>query len=116
MPFEDLINYYRFSDICWVNSIKDGMNLVAKEYIACQIENKGALMLSEFTGAAAELRDHACLVNPYDIEGCADALYRVLTKDSSKKELKMQRMREHIKHYDISGGETLCLRQHLERR
>ncbi|ACO04509.1 MAG TPA: trehalose-6-phosphate synthase [Persephonella sp.] len=108
MPFEDLINYYRFSDICWVNSIKDGMNLVAKEYIACQIENKGALMLSEFTGAAAELRDHACLVNPYDIEGCADALYRVLTKDSSKKELKMQRMREHIKHYDISWwGNTM---------
>ncbi|WP_457642121.1 alpha,alpha-trehalose-phosphate synthase (UDP-forming) [Persephonella sp.] len=108
LPFEKLINYYRFSDVCWINSIKDGMNLVAKEYIASQVEDKGALILSEFTGAAAELRDFACLVNPYDIEGCADALYRVLSKDSEEKRYKMKKMREHIKHYDISWwGNTI---------
>ncbi|WP_456400460.1 alpha,alpha-trehalose-phosphate synthase (UDP-forming) [Persephonella sp.] len=108
MKFRELINLYRYSDACWVNSIKDGMNLVGKEYIACQVENKGALILSEFAGAAAELKDYACLVNPYDIEGCSEALHRVFSKDPNMKIKKMINLRNHIKRYDISWwGNTI---------
>ena len=70
----DLLALYRMARVCFVTSIKDGMNLVAKEFCACQIDGAGVLVLSEFAGAAAQLQEGALLVNPHDIEGMADAL------------------------------------------
>ncbi len=73
----DLAAFYREADVCLVSPLRDGMNLVAKEYVAAQTGDPGVLVLSRFAGAAAELRD-ALIVNPYDIEGTARALARAL--------------------------------------
>ncbi len=101
IEFEKLIRYYRYSDVCWVNSIKDGMNLVGKEYAAANIDERGVLLLSEFAGAATELHNNCILVNPYDIEGTAYAIYRALTMSSEKKNLMMKRLRKHIRRFNI---------------
>jgi trehalose 6-phosphate synthase len=75
-----LAGFYRLARVCVVTPLRDGMNLVAKEYLACQNpEDPGVLVLSEFAGAAAELGDCALIVNPYDIEGCSRAMARALT-------------------------------------
>jgi len=73
---KELLAYYRTSDIALVTPIKDGMNLVAKEYVACNIEENGVLVLSEFAGAAAQFHNRAILVNPYDTEGVAHAIFQ----------------------------------------
>src|SRR5205085_8231513 len=73
---DELLAYYRAADIALVTPLKDGMNLVAKEYCASSIEEESVLILSEFAGAAAQLNRGAILVNPYDIDGVADALWR----------------------------------------
>ncbi|HSX62839.1 MAG TPA: trehalose-6-phosphate synthase [Tahibacter sp.] len=75
-----LAGFYRLARVCLVTPLRDGMNLVAKEFIACQHpQDPGVLVLSEFAGAAAELAECALIVNPYDIEGCSRALARALT-------------------------------------
>ena len=74
----EIRRYYRAADFCMVTSLHDGMNLVAKEYVAARDDDEGALILSRFTGASRELRD-AYLVNPYDVEDMAPAhLHEVL--------------------------------------
>lgn len=74
-----LAGFYRLARVCLVTPLRDGMNLVAKEYLACQNpDDPGVLVLSEFAGAAAELADCALIVNPYDIEGCSRAMARAL--------------------------------------
>jgi trehalose 6-phosphate synthase len=78
-PHGVLAGFYRLARVCLVTPLRDGMNLVAKEFIACQNpQDPGVLVLSEFAGAAAELGDTALLVNPYDIEGCSRAMARAL--------------------------------------
>jgi alpha,alpha-trehalose-phosphate synthase [UDP-forming] len=74
----ELAAYYRESDVCLVSPLRDGMNLVAKEFVTCQADDPGVLVLSRFAGAAAELKD-ALVVNPYDLDGMADALARALS-------------------------------------
>ncbi len=75
---QELAALYTAADVAWVASLRDGMNLVAKEYVACQRQGSGVLLLSEFAGAAAEMGE-AIRVNPYDQGGSADALERALT-------------------------------------
>ena len=77
----ELLAYYRAADIGLITPLKDGMNLVAKEYCTCSIEEDSVLILSEFAGAAAQLYRGALLVNPYDIEGVADAIHRAFHMD-----------------------------------
>ena len=77
------------------------MNLVAKEYCACSIEEDCALILSEFAGAAAQLGRSALLVNPYDIDGVADAIYRAYHMGKSERQARMRRMRRAIREYDV---------------
>ena len=74
----DLIAIYRASDIALVTPIKDGMNLVCKEYCASS-PNEGVLILSEFAGAAEQLKNGAIMVNPFDLDGVADAIYQACT-------------------------------------
>lgn len=102
LDFEKQIRYYRYSDVCWVNSIKDGMNLIGKEYAASNIDEKGILMLSEFAGAATEIHEYSILINPYDLEGTALSLYRALTMEEDKKKKMMKGLRNHIKKYSIN--------------
>lgn len=90
---EKLIPYYMAADLCMVTSLHDGMNLVAKEYVASVLEDSGVLILSQFTGASRELKD-ALIVNPYDIESMADAIYVALTMDEHEKKTRMKRMKE----------------------
>jgi len=97
----ELLAYYRASEIALVTPIKDGMNLVAKEYCACSIEEHSALILSEFAGAAAQLQNGALLVNPYDIEGVADAIWQAYTMKREERQRRMARMRRSIRTYDI---------------
>jgi len=97
-----LAGLYRLSRIGLVTPLRDGMNLVAKEYVAAQDpENPGVLVLSRFAGAARELSG-ALLVNPYDIEGTAHAIARGLTMSLEERKQRWERMMEHLKVYDIN--------------
>jgi trehalose 6-phosphate synthase len=97
----DLVALYRLARIAFVTSIKDGMNLVAKEFCACQVDRHGVLVLSEFAGAAAQLQRGALLVNPHDIEGMADALKQGLEMDAGERRLRMEIMQEVLREQDI---------------
>jgi len=98
---DELLAYYRAAQIALVTPIKDGMNLVAKEYCACNLDEEGVLILSEFAGAAAQLQKNAILVNPHDIEGVAEAIYRAFTMDPEEKKARMRRARDSIKKNNI---------------
>ena len=76
------------ADVCWVGSLRDGMNLVAKEYVACKAEGDGVLVLSEFAGAAAEMGE-ALLINPFDEERTAATVERALALDQQERRLRM---------------------------
>jgi hypothetical protein len=81
LPFDELCALYAVSDVCLVSSTRDGMNLVSYEYIACQQARQGALVLSEFAGAAQSLNG-SIVVNPWDSQQVADAIYEAVTMDS----------------------------------
>jgi trehalose 6-phosphate synthase/phosphatase len=91
---------YRAADVLVVTPIRDGMNLVAKEFIAARTDGDGVLVLSEFTGAAAELAE-AVLVNPYDLEGSADALWRALQMPAEERRIRMAALRARVETYDV---------------
>ena len=96
----EVSRYYRAAEICLVTSLHDGMNLVAKEYIAGRKDSDGVLILSRFTGAAQELRD-ALLVNPYDIEQVGEAIRTGLEMSYGERRLRMERMRNHVKENNV---------------
>jgi trehalose 6-phosphate synthase len=106
---DELLAYYRLADVGVVTPLNDGMNLVAKEYCACNLEEHGVLVLSEFAGAAAELGRGALLVNPYDIVGMANAMHEALTMPAEERESRMARLRRHIRHNDIHRWVRLFL-------
>jgi trehalose 6-phosphate synthase/phosphatase len=97
----ELLAYYRAAHIALITPLKDGMNLVAKEYCTCSIEEDCVLILSEFAGAASELYRGALLVNPYDIEGVADALRLAVDMDAAERHSRMRRMRSSIREHDV---------------
>lgn len=97
---KDLVSYYRTADVAIISSVYDGMNLVAKEYAASQVDENGVLILSELAGAADEL-EGAMLVNPYDIEGFSDAIRKALTMAQGKKINRMAVLRRQIRENDI---------------
>jgi trehalose-6-phosphate synthase len=96
----EIERYYRSADICLVTALHDGMNLVAKEFVAARDDEQGVLILSRFTGAARELRD-AVLVNPYDIERTADAIRYALEMEPEERTARMQRLRKVVKEQNI---------------
>lgn len=96
-----LLAHYRSAEIALITPLRDGMNLVAKEYCACSVDNKGTLILSEFAGAADQLGKHAILVNPYDVEKTADAIYRAFTMPPAEKRRRMALLRAQIKRTDV---------------
>jgi trehalose 6-phosphate synthase len=92
--------YYRAADFCMVTSLHDGMNLVAKEFVAAREDEGGALILSQFTGATRELRD-AIIVNPYDTDQLADAIQLALEMEPGEKHDRMRRMRRVVKEHNV---------------
>jgi trehalose 6-phosphate synthase len=100
VPRDELIAFYVAADVMLVTPLRDGMNLVAKEYVACRNDLGGALVLSEFTGAAAELRQ-AYLVNPHDLEGVKDAIEAALNQPVEEGRRRMRSMRRQVLAHDV---------------
>ncbi|WP_148611548.1 alpha,alpha-trehalose-phosphate synthase (UDP-forming) [Nocardioides rubriscoriae] len=101
-PREEMAALYCAADIMVVTPYRDGMNLVAKEYVACRTEDDGALVLSEFAGAADELRQ-AWLVNPYDLNGMKSALLEAYQSDEKDLTRRMKAMRKTIRQHDVAA-------------
>lgn len=97
---QEIEPFYLAADLCMVTSLHDGMNLVAKEFVAARSDEEGALILSQFAGASYELRD-ALIVNPYDIEQLAEAIHLALEMDSQERHTRMQRMRQVVKEHNV---------------
>jgi len=103
VPFEEVVAYYAVSDVAWITPLRDGLNLVAKEYIAVQgLQEQpfGALVISEFAGASVEL-PYAIRTNPYDNKDLKDSLLSALSLDAAERSLRIKRMFEIVKHYDV---------------
>lgn len=98
---EELVTYYRAADVVLVTSLKDGMNLVAKEYVASNANEDGVVVLSEFVGAAAEMRHDALLVNPYDREGVSKSIHQALIMPQEERHLRMQSLREGVRKENV---------------
>lgn len=99
IPFEELVAYYRCADVCWITPLRDGLNLVAKEYVAARRDMGGTLVLSEFTGAAIELKG-AVLTNPYSARNMDGAIQQALEMGETEQRERMQRMWVSVNQYD----------------
>jgi len=105
---EEVNRWYRIADVCLVTSLHDGMNLVAKEFVAARDDEDGVLVLSKFTGAAVELRD-ALIVNPYDTAEVAEAIHRGLDMPREECRIRMQQMRKQVMEYNIYRWAAMIL-------
>jgi trehalose 6-phosphate synthase len=97
---EEIARYYRAASVCIVTSLHDGMNLVAKEFVAARDDERGSLILSTFAGAAHELPD-ALLVNPYDIQQLADSIHQALDMSEGQQATRMSRMRKMVHEHNV---------------
>jgi len=104
-----LVAYYRMADLILVSSVYDGMNLVAKEYVASQVDETGVLIVSHLAGAAEELSG-GLIVNPYDQEEMADSIKRALEMPENERRERMRQMRLHLSMHDIYHWAENCLR------
>ncbi|MDT4989752.1 MAG: trehalose 6-phosphate synthase [Micromonosporaceae bacterium] len=98
----ELVALFCAADVMMVTPLRDGMNLVAKEYVAARADLGGALVLSEFAGASAELRQ-AFLVNPHDLDGLKDALVRAINVDPTEASRRIRAMRRHLRTHDVKA-------------
>jgi len=99
---EEMAALFRAADVMVVTPLRDGMNLVAKEYVACRFDENGALVLSEFAGAADELRQ-SYLVNPYDVNGMKDAIVTAMRAEPKELTRRMRAMRRTVKEHDVKN-------------
>ncbi|HXM14729.1 MAG TPA: trehalose-6-phosphate synthase [Candidatus Eremiobacteraceae bacterium] len=97
---QEIARFYKAASVCMVTALHDGMNLVAKEFVASRDDDRGVLILSTFAGAAMELSD-ALLVNPYDVQQVAGAIHRALEMPSEEQTTRMQHMRTNVREYNI---------------
>jgi len=100
MDFEDLIDLYMTSDIAMISPVRDGMNLVAKEFIATRVNLDGVLILSEMAGASKELFE-ALLVNPFDLNSMADSIYKALTMSLDEQKERNRSMQKRLRRYTV---------------
>jgi glucosylglycerol-phosphate synthase len=103
VPFEEVVVYYALADICWITPLRDGLNLVGKEYVAVQGQKEvpdGALIVSEFAGVSVEL-PYAILTNPYDGKDLKENLLHALTLDENDRILRMKRLYEIVSYYNV---------------
>jgi trehalose 6-phosphate synthase len=105
---DELVALYLAADVMLVTPLRDGMNLVAKEYVACRVDATGALVLSEFAGAAQELRD-AILVNPHDLDGLKQAIRHAVALDPNEGTARMRRMRRIVRRRDVQAWARMFL-------
>jgi trehalose 6-phosphate synthase len=107
-PREEMVAMYLAADIMLVTALRDGMNLVAKEYVAVRTDNRGVLILSEFAGAADELRS-ALLVNPHDIDGMKELILRAIDMPVAEQSRRMRSMRRRVLEHDVERWGRLFL-------
>jgi trehalose 6-phosphate synthase/phosphatase len=100
LSFNEMIALYDVSDIGLITPLRDGMNLVAKEFISCQIENRGVLILSEMAGASSELSE-ALLINPNDTDEMSDSIFRALEMKDEEKRIRIKRMQKRLSSYNV---------------
>jgi trehalose 6-phosphate synthase/phosphatase len=100
LAFEEVVALYRAADVALVTPLRDGMNLVAKEFVASRPDEDGVLVLSEFAGAASELAE-AVFVNPYDVDASADAMHRALEMPAEERQTRMVHLRERVARHDV---------------
>jgi len=101
MDFDEMIALYTACDVALITPLRDGMNLVAKEYCACRTNEDGALILSQFAGAAEQLKPDALLVNPYDIEQMADTVLTAFRMSQADRSARMKRMRRNVRKENV---------------
>lgn len=113
-PFEEVLAYYAVSEVAWITPLRDGLNLVAKEYVGVKGKHAdsdpGVLVLSEFAGASVEM-PYAVFTNPYDKESLKNGLLQALTMDEEDKRLRMKRLYEGVTYYDIEYWEKDFMRE-----
>jgi alpha,alpha-trehalose-phosphate synthase [UDP-forming] len=97
---DEVRSFYKKANVCLVTSLHDGMNLVAKEFVAARSDGDGVLILSRFAGASQELRD-ALIINPYDIEQTAEAIHTALTLDPADRRERMRRLRDTVRENNV---------------
>ena len=97
---DSVYEHHRAADLCFVSSLHDGMNLVAKEFVAARDDERGVLILSQFTGASRELAE-ALIVNPYDADQCAAALHLALTMPADEQRDRMRFMRGVVREFNV---------------
>jgi glucosylglycerol-phosphate synthase len=102
LPYEDVMVYSAVADVAWITPLRDGLNLVAKEYVVAQdaVGGAGVLVLSEYAGAAVELHG-ALLTNPYDFEGLSDGLHRALELSEEERRQRLKRLALTVEQYDV---------------
>lgn len=110
LPFHEVIAYYKRADVCWTTPLRDGLNLVAKEYVAAHGGRDGVLVLSEFTGVAVEL-PQAVLTNPYSSKSMDDAIERALDMPAEEQRARMTAMYDNVVRYDIAHWAEHCFRR-----
>lgn len=115
LKLPELLAYYRAADVALVTPLKDGMNLVSKEYCAANVDEDGVVILSEFAGAAAQLQRGALLVNPHDVEAVADCIYEAVTMAPEIRRARMRRLRRTIRDADIFWWVDSFLRAGIEK-
>ncbi len=98
---KQLLTYYRASDIVLITSLKDGMNLVVKEFCAAQVDETGVVVISEFAGAAAEMQHGALVVNPNDVAGVAEAIHKACVMPIEERRVRMRLLRDIIRTYNV---------------
>ncbi|MFI7480797.1 trehalose-6-phosphate synthase [Kocuria sp. M1R5S2] len=108
-PFEEMVALYLATDVMLVTSLRDGMNLVAKEYVAARTDGSGVLVLSEFTGAAEQLKK-ALLINPHDIDGLKEAMLRARSMPPAEAKKRMRAMRRQVLGNDVNDWSETFLR------
>lgn len=108
VPIEELVAYYRAADVMFVTPLRDGMNLVAKEYVNTRFDDTGALVLSEFAGAAEQLTE-AYLVNPYDLDALAATLGQAIRADPEDAVRRMRALRRSVGRHDVFWWAERCL-------
>ncbi len=105
LPFENLIDLYTSSDVALITPVRDGMNLVAKEYVATRTDNNGVLVLSEMAGAAKEMSE-ALLINPFNFEQIADTLRRAIEMPMNEQQKRMKALKKRVSRYSVDKWAT----------
>jgi trehalose 6-phosphate synthase len=108
-PREEMVALYLAADVLLVTALRDGMNLVAKEYVATRFDNDGVLILSEFAGASEELRK-ALLINPHDIDGLKEAIMRAINMPKVERTTRMRSMRKRVLEHDVARWSNAFLK------